>query len=68
MEGFNKSWWLQGLMNLFTELEKNKDMITKQVSYLVRIPNFLEQIWLDGFKKGFEEGKKQKVDDLTKLN
>jgi hypothetical protein len=69
MENFNKSWWFQSLMDLFLELEKNsKDMITKQVSYLVRVPNFLEQVWLDGYKKGIEDGKKQKVDDLTKLN
>jgi hypothetical protein len=45
MEKFNKADWFQGLMDIFIELEKDsKDMITKQVGYLVRVPNYLEQV------------------------
>jgi hypothetical protein len=69
MEKFDKAGWFQGLLDIFLELEKNsKDMITKQVSYLVRVPNFLEQIWLDGYKKGVEDGKKHKIDEISKMN
>jgi hypothetical protein len=68
MEKFDKSKAWDDISKLFSELGSIKDPIQQGMAYLTQIPNFLESIWRRGYLDGIEEGKRQKVNELSKKN
>jgi hypothetical protein len=68
MEKFDKEKAYQEMLDVFNRLGKITNPIEQGLACLTEIPKFLEKIWRDGALKGIEEGKKQKIDTLSKQN
>lgn len=68
MEKFDKSKAWKDFSELSSEISMIKDPIQQGMAYLTQIPDFLKNVWIDGFLKGIEEGKKQKEQEISKKN
>jgi hypothetical protein len=68
MKKFDKSEAWQDLNDLFTKLQKIKNPIENSIAILTEVPKFLESIYDEGYKDGLEEGKKIKIENISKQN
>ena len=72
MAKFDKDKYFSEITKIFDDLNKIQSTIEIVQTWSTVIPNFLENIWKNGysagFKEGIEEGKRQKIENLTKQN
>lgn len=56
------------MLEIFNNIGKISNSIEQGQAYLIRVPDFLEAVWMDGLKKGIEIGKQQKIQNILKQN
>ena len=56
------------MLEIFNNIGKISNSIEQGQAYLIRVPDFLEAVRMDGLKKGIEIGKQQKIQNILKQN